>query len=38
MARFIELAELFEELGKITSHKEIVKKIANFFLSLKEMK
>ncbi len=34
MARFIELAELFEELGKITSHKEIIKKIANFFSEL----
>ena len=31
MARFLELAELFEELEKITSHKEIVNKIANFF-------
>ncbi len=31
MARFIGLAELFEELEKITSHKEIVRKIANFF-------
>jgi len=31
MARFIELAELFEELESITSHKEIVRKIANFF-------
>ena len=34
MARFIELAELFEELEKITAHKEIVKKIANFFSEL----
>ena len=34
MARFIELAELFEELEKITSHKEIVKKIAIFFSEL----
>jgi hypothetical protein len=31
MARFMELAELFEELEKITSHKEIIQKIANFF-------
>jgi len=31
MARFMELAELFEELEKITSHKEIVRKIADFF-------
>lgn len=31
MARFIELAELFEELEKITSNKEIVRRIANFF-------
>ncbi len=31
MARFIELAELFEELEKTVSHKEIVGKIANFF-------
>jgi len=31
MARFIELAELFEELEEIVSHKEIVGKIANFF-------
>ncbi|WP_269848753.1 ATP-dependent DNA ligase [Methanosarcina horonobensis] len=35
MARFIELAELFEELEKITSHKEIVRKIAEFFSGLK---
>lgn len=34
MARFIQLAELFEELEKITAHKEIVKKIANFFYEL----
>jgi hypothetical protein len=31
MAQFMELAELFEELEKITSHKEIIQKIANFF-------
>jgi DNA ligase-1 len=31
MVRFIELAELFEELEKATPHKEIVRKIANFF-------
>ena len=31
MVRFIELAELFEELENITSQKEIVRKIANFF-------
>ncbi len=31
MVRFIELAELFEELENITSYKEIVRKIANFF-------
>jgi hypothetical protein len=31
----MELAELFEEIEKITSHKEIVKKIANFFRSWK---
>lgn len=31
MAQFMELAELFEELEKITSHKEIVRKIADFF-------
>lgn len=31
MARFMELAELLEELEKITSHKEIVRKIADFF-------
>lgn len=35
MARFKELAELFEELEKITSHKEIVRKIAEFFVGLK---
>lgn len=35
MARFKELAELFEELEKITSHKEIVRKIAEFFRGLK---
>lgn len=34
MARFIELAELFEELEKITSHRVILKKIANFFYGL----
>jgi len=34
MARFMELAKLFEELEKITSHKEIVRKIANFFSGL----
>lgn len=31
MARFMELAEVFEELEKITSHIEIVRKIADFF-------
>lgn len=31
MVQFIELTELFEELEKITSHKEIARKIANFF-------
>jgi DNA ligase-1 len=31
MPRFMELAEVFEELEKITSHKEIVRKIADFF-------
>jgi DNA ligase-1 len=31
MARFMELAEVFEELEKTTSHKEIVRKIADFF-------
>lgn len=35
MARFKELAELFEELEKVTSHKEIVRKIAEFFRGLK---
>lgn len=35
MARFKELAELFEELEKITSHKEIVNRIAGFFGRLK---
>lgn len=35
MARFKELAELFEELEKITSHKEIVRKISEFFRGLK---
>jgi DNA ligase-1 len=35
MARFKELAELFEELEEITSHKEIVRKIAEFFQGLK---
>lgn len=35
MARFKELAELFEELEKITSHKEIVRKLAGFFEGLK---
>jgi DNA ligase-1 len=35
MARFKELAELFGELEKITSHKEIVRKIAEFFVGLK---
>jgi len=27
----MELAEIFEELEKITSHKEIIRKIADFF-------
>jgi len=31
MSRFVELAEVFEELEKITSHKEIIRKIADFF-------
>lgn len=31
MFQFIELTELFEEFEKITYHKEIVRKIANFF-------
>jgi DNA ligase-1 len=31
MGRFIEPVELFEELEKITSHQEIIRKIANFF-------
>jgi DNA ligase-1 len=31
MARFVELAEVFGELEKITSHKEIIRKIADFF-------
>ena len=35
MARFKELAELFEELEKITSHKEIVRKISEFFRGFK---
>jgi len=35
MARFKELAELFEELERITSHKEIVRKLAGFFGGLK---
>lgn len=35
MARFKELAELFEELEKITSHKEIVRELAGFFRGLK---
>jgi DNA ligase-1 len=30
----MELAELFEDLEKISSHKEIVGKIANFFKNL----
>jgi len=34
MARFMELAELFEELEKTTSHKEIVQRIANFYSEL----
>jgi DNA ligase 1 len=38
MSRFRELAEVFEELEKITSHKEIVRKIADFFQDLKEKK
>ncbi|HWR26088.1 MAG TPA: ATP-dependent DNA ligase, partial [Methanosarcina sp.] len=32
--RFMELAKLFENLEKISSHKEIVRKIANFFKNL----
>jgi DNA ligase 1 len=35
MTRFKQLAELFEELEKITSHTEIVRKIAGFFGGLK---
>lgn len=35
MVRFKELAELFEELERITSHKEIVRKLAGFFGGLK---
>ncbi len=31
MALFMELAECFEELEKVSSHKEIVQIIANFF-------
>ena len=31
MARFMELAKFLRKLRKITSHKEIVGKIANFF-------
>ncbi|WP_292387752.1 hypothetical protein [Methanosarcina sp. UBA5] len=38
MARFIELAELFEELEKITSHKEIVRELLIFFRGWKEKK
>jgi DNA ligase-1 len=40
MARFIELTELFEELEMITSHKEIINRIANFFYEIegKEVK
>ena len=34
MARFMELAELFEKLEKTTSHKEIVRRIANFYSEL----
>jgi DNA ligase 1 len=34
MAQFMELAEVFEELEKIASHKEIVRKIADLFLGL----
>jgi DNA ligase 1 len=36
----MDLAELFDEIEKITSHKEMVKKIANFFWELegKEVK
>ena len=34
MARFIELAELFEELEKTEAYKEIVLRIANFFSEL----
>ena len=34
MAQFRELAEVFEELEKTTSHKEIVRKIANFYSML----
>jgi DNA ligase-1 len=34
MAQFMELAQVFEELEKLTSHKEIVRKIADLFLEL----
>lgn len=36
MARFAELAKLFEELENITSHKEIVRQLANFFQKLEK--
>ncbi|WP_200896543.1 ATP-dependent DNA ligase [Methanosarcina mazei] len=35
MVRFKELAELFEELEKTTSHREIVRRISEFFKNLK---
>jgi DNA ligase-1 len=31
MAQFMELAELFEKLEKISSHKELVRNLADFF-------
>jgi DNA ligase-1 len=34
MAQFIDLAKLFGDLEKISSHREIVRKIANFFKDL----
>lgn len=38
MAQYKKLVELFEELEKITSHKRIVRKIAEFETGIKCLK
>ena len=38
MAQYKKLAELFEELEKITPHKKIIRKIAEFETGIKYLK